>query len=273
VADQLHDFEAVAEMEDAAGSQSQRGMIIGGISGSCSFDPSQPHSFHANSYTLRIVMFSMTNAERMKLLRQQRKLENLCTGCGSQPPISNKTKCERCAKAANRSIKNVKNRYKSKGLCSVCGKNPNTGNTIKCLKCGQRGRKREKTRYHNAIASKKCVGCSSVADSGKFCFQCWMKSRARFHFGDSNKAVMLFRIWQRQEGKCIYTGEKLIPGIRHASLDHITPKSKGGSDLENNLQWISFVANIMKHTMSHEEFIAICKRIVERHVNANVSIN
>lgn len=68
---------------------------------------------------------------------------------------------------------------------------------------------------------------------------------------------------EAQNFKCAYTGEAIVPGI-NASIDHIVPASRGGSDGPENLQWVSKVINLMKTSMTHDEFIAMCKRISER---------
>jgi 5-methylcytosine-specific restriction endonuclease McrA len=52
---------------------------------------------------------------------------------------------------------------------------------------------------------------------------------------------------------CPYTGEPLT--VHTAGLDHIIPRSRGGSLIDpNNLQWVSKVYNSAKHTMTDEEF-------------------
>ena len=73
---------------------------------------------------------------------------------------------------------------------------------------------------------------------------------------------------------CTYTGKKLNikqTGIYH--LDHIIPRSRGeeiGMSFEEinsleNLQIISAEANQAKASMTHDEFVELCKKVVERH--------
>jgi 5-methylcytosine-specific restriction endonuclease McrA len=65
---------------------------------------------------------------------------------------------------------------------------------------------------------------------------------------------------------CVYTGDTLDwkdPG--KYQYDHITPKSRGGEDTLENLQIISVNANQAKGSMTHDEFIDLCKKVSERH--------
>lgn len=50
---------------------------------------------------------------------------------------------------------------------------------------------------------------------------------------------------EKQNYVCPLTGEILILGI-NASLDHITPSSKGGNDNLDNLRWVTKRANLEK---------------------------
>jgi hypothetical protein len=65
-----------------------------------------------------------------------------------------------------------------------------------------------------------------------------------------------------QEFRCALTGELLRPG-QNASLDHIVPVSKGGTNTPENLRWTTVDANKMRLDLSDEEFFAICRRILE----------
>ena len=76
----------------------------------------------------------------------------------------------------------------------------------------------------------------------------------------------LYNLWEKQEGKCPYTGVNLIkPSMEHpndkiytASLDKIIPEL---GYVEGNVQFISMALNYMKNVMSHEDTIKLCKLI------------
>ena len=64
---------------------------------------------------------------------------------------------------------------------------------------------------------------------------------------------------EEQEFRCVYSGQELTPDS--CSLDHITPLSKGGLHVIDNIQFVCPMINRMKNTMSSEEFIAICRMV------------
>lgn len=73
---------------------------------------------------------------------------------------------------------------------------------------------------------------------------------------------------------CTYTGKKLnIKQTGTYHLDHIMPRSRGeelGMSFEEinsleNLQIISAEANQAKSSMTHDEFVELCRGVVERH--------
>lgn len=76
----------------------------------------------------------------------------------------------------------------------------------------------------------------------------------------------VFALYHKQEGKCAISGVKLTH-IRsegkvytNISIDQIDP-SKGYT--LDNIQFVCFVVNMMKHTMTKEQLISWCKTIIE----------
>jgi len=113
-----------------------------------------------------------------------------------------------------------------------------------------------------------CFRCSTggKAIAAGLCLRCWYKKiaadclKARGTKMDRT-ADMLQELWDEQNGKCAISGVELIPGD-NASLDHIVPRSKGGTDERSNLRWADWYVNQAKSNMTHEEFVAMCKRVV-----------
>ncbi len=64
-------------------------------------------------------------------------------------------------------------------------------------------------------------------------------------------------LYGQQEGKC--AGCHYFLPFRNLTIDHIIPKSKGGTDHKNNIQLLCNACNSTKSTRSQEEFITILK--------------
>lgn len=108
-----------------------------------------------------------------------------------------------------------------------------------------------------------CTRCGEQAVAGTVCFLHWVRRIASVTVGCNGAGAVLTSLWERQRGRCAYTGELLIPG-HNASLDHKMPTSRGGDHSIDNLQWVSSLINRMKTDMTHEEFLSMCRRIMER---------
>lgn len=75
----------------------------------------------------------------------------------------------------------------------------------------------------------------------------------------------LKEIWESQNGICIYSGIKLNErsykggnDMNTASLDRVD-SSQGY--IKGNVQFVSMNINFLKHTLTHEEMIFLCKQI------------
>lgn len=75
-------------------------------------------------------------------------------------------------------------------------------------------------------------------------------------------------LWKRQRGKCALTGRRLD---RSAQLDHKTPKTRGGADCIDNLQWLCEEANMAKRAMTDAEFISLCGDVM-RHIGNRIQL-
>jgi hypothetical protein len=111
-----------------------------------------------------------------------------------------------------------------------------------------------------------CPECGDIAvTSGSYslCMKCWLKKMSKTLTGTKTNWQILQRVYERQQGRCAYTGIELIPGLT-ASIDHKLPTSRGGTHDEHNLQWVTKQINCMKTDMTHDEFLAMCQLILER---------
>jgi 5-methylcytosine-specific restriction endonuclease McrA len=154
-------------------------------------------------------------------------------------------------------------KLKDQGLCTACGKPAKPEKTL-CKGC--QSKITEATRKNRAkkIAEGgcgQCCGVGVVATVGKVCWRCWLRERAYAATGSSNDWKALDDLWQKQGGRCAYTGDMLVPGA-NASIDHILPKARGGALGIGNLQWVTLTVNRAKRELTNDEFFALCRRVI-----------
>jgi hypothetical protein len=113
--------------------------------------------------------------------------------------------------------------------------------------------------------SGRCQHCGKEAVAGVNCLEHWFQHAAYMALGistnEARDAVM--RQWDLQGGVCALTGVPLIPG-GNASLDHRLPKSRGGANSADNLQWVTKTVNYAKRNLTDAEFVELARAVVAR---------
>jgi len=71
----------------------------------------------------------------------------------------------------------------------------------------------------------------------------------------------VLRLLEAQQYRCALTGRPLAPDT--ASLDHILPIRSGGEHVISNAQVLHKNVNRAKTTMTNEEFVQLCREVVE----------
>ena len=74
------------------------------------------------------------------------------------------------------------------------------------------------------------------------------------------KAPEIEALLERQNYRCALTGHHLTPN--NASLDHMVPVSRGGAHTIENMQVVLTKVNHAKGTMTQDEFIQLCRKVV-----------
>lgn len=74
-------------------------------------------------------------------------------------------------------------------------------------------------------------------------------------------AKQLMAVLENQEFRCALTGVPLTP--RTCEIDHKVPIARGGTNDIDNVWFIDRTVNRAKHTMTIEEFRAMCQRVIE----------
>lgn len=66
-------------------------------------------------------------------------------------------------------------------------------------------------------------------------------------------------LWNNQNGLCALSGRPLD---ENSELDHIIPKTRGGTNCFQNSQWLCKEANQAKRNLLDDEFIALCVDVI-----------
>src|SRR3990167_1592298 len=127
-------------------------------------------------------------------------------------------------------------------------------------------RERDKKCRIKRMKAGKCAACSAdrMPGSNLYCKKHWFHSIAGYRFGSRVGGPVLQKIMEDQDYTCPYTGEKLIPSV-NCELDHILPVSKypeKASDFDN-VEFVLKKINRAKTNMTKDEFIELCRRVVE----------
>lgn len=192
-------------------------------------------------------------------LRIERRRKGLCVSCGHEKP------CIACA--ARR--KKYRAGREEKKTCQ-CGQ-PRAPRRKSCLACLEDKRNAWTSDQQVRLDGKLCWSCGETGTHqpvrnnarGRWrCDQCFFEQLAlNWMQGSKRKARLLRDLWNRQGGKCVYTGEVLTATT--ASLDHIDPRN-GERTREvdtSNLQFVTTTVNHMKHNLGHAEFLRMCALI------------
>ena len=185
--------------------------------------------------------------------RTSRKQAGLCILCGV---TCGETRCGSCKE--KRRKKN--HQMNAAGKCATCRETLDTKATI-CVACSAERKKRQQTLRVRRGSLKLCRECGVPAIYGIYCFDHWLVNMAATNTGHRKNATMLKEIWNKQEGRCALTGFPLQLG-ESASIDHIVPSTRGGTNAESNLAWVAWKANQSKTDMTRDEFISFCRLVI-----------
>lgn len=167
-----------------------------------------------------------------------RKAKGFCVGCGGVRDGKG-YKCAACRNALHEYISAMKQTRESAGVCNGCGTQP------------------------PAVPSKRC----------RICILKQIARNANRDDPNISGWQELDTLFERQGGRCVYTGEVINIGGNArdnpngtASLDHILATARGGSKKAiENLQWTSWTANRSKMDLTHDELVLFCCKVAAIH--------
>lgn len=212
-----------------------------------------------------------------------------CIICGSifidrTKSLNKKYCCKNCYTKA-RMIDYYNNKTQKIKICRVCNSEyidmSLNGKSVCCNNCITEYKKQRNKKYINYSGinhSNYVKNLRSTRKEKGLCREC-NKNKMEFsnyceehYLKNTSKAAMrtekywneLKIMFEKQNGKCYYTGKDLIFGI-NASIDHIISQH---TRLDNvytleNLVWCDLEINLMKRNISYENFIANCKLILD----------
>jgi hypothetical protein len=123
------------------------------------------------------------------------------------------------------------------------------------------------TRWRNNVKENK-IGCKrsfscqkSLVGNTKYCFEHWL-AKAYLHKSKRFDVTSeeLINLWNKQSGRCAITNVILVPG-KNVALDHIVPQNKKGTKTIENLRFIHYNINLLKHSLSDIELKSILSEI------------
>jgi len=109
--------------------------------------------------------------------------------------------------------------------------------------------------YENGGKIKQRARIKAMKENDPFRWKCYLAKR----YDRSITIEQLKNLWQQQAGLCAITGRALT--VLEAELDHVIPRSRGGSDGIENLRWVCGEANDAKRALLDEELLVLCRDI------------
>lgn len=158
--------------------------------------------------------------------------------------------------------KRLRERHDKDGMCPQCGRNRDK-KTKHCLSCCNKNKLRRDKNNNVARANGFCYYCKKnvALIKNSLCEICNLKQKSCNIWNTRKRWVDLKLIWDKQKGICPYTKRKLE--IPTSEIDHIIPKSKGGDDSVDNLEFVLAEINHMKGKIMRDKFLSFIKEVYE----------
>ena len=180
-------------------------------------------------------------------------------------------KCIKCKKELDGTMFH-KNKTKKDGLTNICKSCIADYNKMWVDKNRDRVNKNQRLLKEKHIDNGLCRYCNNKAlQNSQMCEKHWFQNVSRKHFKTSKYWKILTDIWLKQNKKCVYTDDTLIPA-ENMSLDHIISifNNKTLSNELKNVQWVTKDINMIKNKLSHDQFINLCEKIYKKHNNKKI---
>lgn len=192
-----------------------------------------------------------------------------CRDCNKEAK-ENRSMCEQCLNKYRQRAKERRNELIKKGKCASCGISDSVADNHlceNCTICRNAARIKRKEKY---IKENKCIKCArlkSYVSAWHHSWCPWCQLSYKFEFiGTKESAEKLINdMLAKQNFKCALTGRCLIKNKFH--IDHIVPRSLGGTNDISNLQLLVDEANVFKTNLSMNQVIRLAIDIATYHQN------
>jgi len=208
-----------------------------------------------------------------KLLKKEYiNKNNVCVKAGCNGPANSGGLCKLHYKKGH--YKLTYEDRKQRSVCVVC-EAPVIGQ-MKCKSCKAKEKEKRETLKIERLRVGACIDCGATQDivacahiskvwkstrERLLCRKHYFKWVAKRHGGVKN-AKMIEDLWNKQMGRCAYTGRRLTLG-KDASIDHKIPRSDNGKNTKENMHWVHWDVNVAKGALSEADFYALCHEILE----------
>lgn len=163
-----------------------------------------------------------------------------------------------------RNRESSKKRYydrKQKGLCTDCGQPVTKG--ILCEICKVKPTKGTSKIYFKRKEQRVCTVCGSPDLKNRTsCVTHYLMQISKAHLGSRKRYQELITLMEKQNWKCALTGQD-ITFKDDLHLDHIVPKSKGGTNDIENLRWVIGDANEAKRGLLDEDVKILFSKMLD----------
>ena len=150
------------------------------------------------------------------------------------------------------------NDRRARGRCLGCG--ARRRGKAKCKTCLRAAADKQAALRRSRASVGGCELCKLPRVMGNRCLRHWFYRMAA-SCGSARRGPLFQEMFERQGGRCAFTGVVLVPG-ENASLDHIIPLSRGGDDSIENLHWVTKEVNRVKADLTAAEFVEMCRTVV-----------
>ena len=159
-----------------------------------------------------------------------------------------------------------KNNTKKDKLSNVCKSCSNVATREWQAKNREHHNKQQREQKNSRNKKGLCRYClTKKMEHSTMCEKHWYEGVSVKHFGNNKHGDFLKLLAEKQNYKCCYTDEILVPSV-NMSLDHIISNHDDPSKKEDleNVQWVTKDINLIKNKLSHRSFIDLCKYIYEK---------